>query len=195
VGGSKGAQIARLLLDKAGLSQVEVKEVQGYLADGYDIDSSTIRLSSDNFSSTSVASAGIAAHEVGHALQVYHTERHHRMWWLKPRMAIYLTHLASWAAVLASVMLFVSLLSQWQAMIYIGVVILLWAIGCSLLTLPVEINASRQAIGMLRAETVLSEEEMAGARKVLRAAAWANVATMGTALVPILRDVMQRDRD
>ena len=74
--GLTGTQVARLLLDKVGLSQVEVKEVQGLLADGYDITSSTIRLSSENFRSTSVAAAGIAAHEVGHVLQAYHTDQH-----------------------------------------------------------------------------------------------------------------------
>ena len=103
--------------------------------------------------------------------------------------------LASWGAVLPGVMLFVGLLSQWQAMTSFGVIILLWPVGCSWLTLPIEVNASRKALGLLRSETVLQEDELLEARKVLHAAAWAYATTAGTALVQILRDVMQLDRD
>jgi hypothetical protein len=92
-------------------------------------------------------------------------------------------------------MLFVGLLSHWQAMTSFGVIILLWAVGCSWLTVPIEVNASRKAMGLLRWETVLQEDELVEARKVLHAAVRAYVATAGTALVQILRDVMQRDRD
>ena len=81
--------------------------------------------------------------------------------------------LASWWAVLAGVMLFVGLLSQWQAMTSFGVIILLWPVGCSWLTLPIEVNASRKALGLLRSETVLQEDELLEARKILHAAAWA----------------------
>jgi len=87
--GLTGAQVARLLLDKVGLSQVKVREVQGLLVDGYDVTSSTIRLSSENFHSTWVAAAGIAAHEVGRVLQAYYTDQHPGFTLLNPRMAIF----------------------------------------------------------------------------------------------------------
>ena len=193
--GLTGAQVARLLLDKVGLSQVKVREVQGLLVDGYDVTSSTIRLSSENFHSTWVAAAGIAAHEVGRVLQAYYTDQHPGFTLLNPRMAIFFNPAGKLGAVLAGMMLFVGLLSQWQAMTSFGVIILLWAVGCSWLTLPIEVNASRKAMGLHRLETVLQEDESVEARKVLHAAAWAYVSTAGTALVQILRDVIQRDRD
>lgn len=190
-----GAQIARLLLDKAGLAHVTVKEVQGFMADGFDIASSTIRLSSDHYRSNSVAAVCIAAHEVGHARQMRNMDGHTGFTWLNPRTAILLIQLAVWGAVLGGVMVIVGLLAQWQAMASFGTVFLLWAVGCSLLTLPIEINASRVALGMLRSEADLTESELAEARIVLRAAAWAYVATAGTALVHVLRDVVRRERN
>ena len=182
--GLTGAQVARLLLDKVGLSQVKVREVQGLLVDGYDVKSSTIRLSSENFHSTWVASAGIAAHEVGRVLQAYYTDQHPGFTLLNPRMAIFFNPAGKLGAVLAGMMLFVGLLSQWQAMTSFGVIILLWAVGCSWLTLPIEVNASRKAMGLHRLETVLQEDESVEARKVLHAAAWAYVSTAGTATGP-----------
>ena len=159
-----------------------------------DMISSTIRLSSENFRSTSVAAAGIATHEVGHVLQAYHADQHPGFTLLNPRMAIFfnaagkLVGGSGWRDA-------VGLLSQWQAMTSFGVIILLWPVGCSWLTLPIEVNASRKALGLLRSETVLQEDELLEARKVLHATAWAYAAPAGTALVQILRDVMQRDRD
>jgi len=187
--GLTGAQIARALLDRNGLSDIAVTEGAGRLSDRYDIKDRSISLSRENYRSTSIAAIGIAAHETGHALQAHDVGR------TSLRIAICLMQLAGWGAVLAFSLFFIGLLSGWSDMVLIGMVVFLGAAGCSLLTLPVEMNASHRALAQLGSGEFLTDQELLGARSVLRAAAWSYVAVTGTALIQAVRDLIRRDDD
>jgi Zn-dependent membrane protease YugP len=193
--GLTGEQVARALLDRYGLSDVAVKEVRGFLSDGYDLRRRAVRLSGGNYASSSVAALSIAAHEVGHVLQAHGVEgsrdRPSGLW--TPRAAMVLIRLAGWGTVSACCLLLVGWLSAWDAMMWGGGIALLWAMGCSLLIVPVEMNVSRRALWLLETEGYLTEEELRAARTVLRAAAWAYASTTGMAFVQILRGMLERD--
>ena len=195
--GMTGAQVARELLDRHGLPDIAIREVNGVLSDRYDTRARTIRLSRENYRSNSVAALGIAAHETGHALQAHdlgHTIAR-GAGVLTLRMASWLIQVAGWGAVIAFSLLFIGWLSRWFDMMAMGILVFIGAVCCSLLTLPVEINASRRALVLLGSGGYLTEQEMDGARTVLRAASWSYTATIGTALVQFFRDLTQRDDD
>ncbi len=181
--GLTGAQVARALLDEQGLSHVAVEETQGRLSDHYDPRAKVLRLSPDVYRSQSVAAAGIAAHELGHALQDSHGYTP-----LKLRSAIvpatqYGTMLAPW--------LFIAgLLLNITALAWVGVILFGVAVVFTLVTLPVEFNASRRAKELLTTSGVLIGDEMLGVNKVLDAAALTYVAAAVSSVGQFLYYVM-----
>jgi Zn-dependent membrane protease YugP len=195
--GMTGAQVARELLDRHGLPDIAIREVNGVLSDRYDTRERTIRLSRENYRSNSVAALGIAAHETGHALQAHDLGHIFAKGTgvLTLRMASMLIQVTGWGAVIAFSLLFIGWLSSWSDMMAIGILVFLGAVCCSLLTLPVEMNANRRALALLESGGYLTEQEMDGARTVLRAASWSYTVTVGTALIQFFRDLIQRDDD
>lgn len=188
--GLTGAQIARELLDRHGLSDVGIQEIHGVLSDRYDLRARKVQLSKENYRSTSIAALGIAAHEIGHVIQDRQETRR-----LTLRLTSWLIRIAGWGSVIGFLCLFIGVLSQWTGMATTGVLLFTGAVACSLLTLPVELNASRQALALLGAGGYLTEAEMNGARAVLRAAAWSYMATAGTMIFQAVRDFVKRDDD
>lgn len=184
-----GAQVARSLLDGEGLADVDVLQAKVPRTDWYDIAARTVNLTGANYNSGSIAAIGIAAHEAGHALQAHDSGR------ILLRMAIGSVRFASWCAIMALSLCFVGILSGWSNMWIAGNAVFLGALGCSLLALPVELNASRRGLKMLEKAGYLSDREMSYARTVLRAAAWSYVAVTGTALVGAVRDMIWRGDD
>lgn len=169
-GNLTGAQVARALLDSQGLRNIPIEPTTGALTDHYDPNSQVLRLSQTVYHTPSVAAAGVAAHEAGHALQDARD-----YFPLKMRSAI------------VPVVQFGSTLAPWLflAGFFLGILELAWAgvilFGVStlftLVTLPVEIDASNRAKSLLLSEGILkSEEESEGVNKVLNAAAWTYVA-------------------
>jgi Zn-dependent membrane protease YugP len=169
-GNLTGAQVARALLDSQGLQGLPIEPTTGALTDHYDPNGKVLRLSQAVYHTPSVAAAGVAAHEAGHALQDATN-----YFPLKMRSAI------------VPVVQFGSTLAPWLflAGFFLGILELAWAgvilFGAStlftLVTLPVEIDASNRAKQLLRSEGILrSEEEAEGVKKVLSAAAWTYVA-------------------
>lgn len=169
VRGLTGAQVARALLDEQGLSHVSIEESKGRLSDHYDPRAQVLRLSPEVYRSHSVAAAGIAAHELGHALQ---DSKGYTP--LKIRSAIvpatqYGTMLAPW--------LFIAgLLLNITALAWVGVILFGIAVIFTLVTLPVEFNASKRAKELLTTSGVLVGNEIEGVNKVLDAAALTYVA-------------------
>ena len=169
VRGLTGAQVARALLDEQGLSHVSIEESKGRLSDHYDPRAQVLRLSPEVYRSHSVAAAGIAAHELGHALQ---DSKGYTP--LKIRSAIvpatqYGTMLAPW--------LFIAgLILNITALAWVGVILFGIAVIFTLVTLPVEFNASKRAKELLTSSGVLVGNEIEGVNKVLDAAALTYVA-------------------
>ena len=163
-GGVTGAQVARMLLDRFGLSSVPVNRVPGNLTDHYDPRDRTLSLSDSVYSSSSIAAVGVAAHEVGHAIQ--HSEGYAPLMF-RNRMAPAVGLVSNMAIPL----FFLGFLMRGQFLMNLGIVLFLGAIVFHLVTLPVEYNASSRAIAILNGTGALAPDELNGAKRVLDAAA------------------------
>ena len=178
--GVTGYAAARTILDANGLYNVNIERVSGKLTDHYDPKLNCVRLSESVYDSFSVASVGVAAHEAGHAVQ-YATGYTP----IKIRTAIIpVTNIGSSMA-FPLVIMGIALSLSWLA--YIGVALFGFAVVFQLITLPVEFNASRRAIGELTKRGTLDTNELKGSRKVLTAAALTYVAALAVSLGNFLR--------
>lgn len=188
VNGYTGAQVARMLLDAAGLFDIPVEIVQGKLTDHYDPTKRVMRLSTEVYNGTSVASIGVAAHETGHALQ--DKERYVP---LKLRNAIVpavnFSSNASW------VLFLIGIIFSIHSLINVGIILFSAVVLFQLVTLPVEFNASSRAIKVLESRNILYGDEIKGAKSVLSAAAMTYVAATLMAISQLIRLVIiSRDR-
>ncbi len=192
--GITGAQAARAILDANGLNHVQIVQIAGTLTDHYDPRSETISLSGDIYSGTSVSAVGIAAHEVGHAIQ------HNRNYVpVKLRSALVpvvnLSSGISWIMILAG--LFINSMSGNDFGYYIAVAgVLLFSLATvfQLVTLPVELNASRRAREQVNVLFMPDECEKTGIKKVLSAAALTYVAALFVSVVNLLRVISMVNR-
>ena len=167
--GVTGAQVARSLLDSNGLQQVKVERAKGFLSDHYDPRTKVLRLSPAVHDSHSVAAAGIAAHEMGHALQ---DARNYAPLGLRSVM-VPSVRLGSWAG---PILFFIGYLVNVTGLAWFGLALFAATVVFALVTLPVEFDASRRAKQLLVNHGVLASQEMAGVNKVLNAAALTYVA-------------------
>ena len=180
-----GAQAAQRVLSHNGVTGVRIERVSGNLTDHFDPRTNVIRLSDSVYDSTSVAAIGVAAHEAGHAVQY---ARHYAP--IKLRAAIIpITNIGSKLAmplILLGVVL--SALGNFStALIDLGIAAFGLSLVFQLVTLPVEFNASRRAMGAIDDAGILTPEEQRGARKTLTAAAMTYVAATAVALAQLLR--------
>ncbi|MCX8033363.1 MAG: zinc metallopeptidase [Thermoleophilia bacterium] len=182
--GLTGAQAARALLDSAGLNDVEIRVGGVRLSDHYDPRTRTLTLSPDVGMSDSLAALGVAAHEVGHAMQ--HAEGYAAF-----RLRSALVPAANLGTNLGIILFLIGLIFYRSGML-MGVGILLYsaAVLFTLVTLPVELNASRRALALLGERNILLPDEISGARKVLSAAALTYVAAAVMAVLQLLRLIM-----
>ena len=167
--GLTGAETARQLLDSQGLYDVSVEESRGWLSDHYHPLKRALRLSREVYHGRSVAAAGIAAHEAGHAVQ------HRQGYWpLRLRStAVPAANLGGW---LGPGICFVGAILQTPDLLLVGVVLFALTTLFTLITLPVEFNASARARQLLVGHGILYQDEMEGVNKVLNAAALTYVA-------------------
>ena len=189
--GATAAQVARDILDQNGLRQVRIERVSGSLTDHYDPRANVVRLSDPVYGSSSIAAIGVAAHEVGHAIQ--HAEEYLP---LTLRNAIIpVTNLGSRLSI---PLILLGLLFSFQPLVELGILAFSLMVVFQLVTLPVEFDASHRALRTLGGEGYLTRDEVAGARSVLTAAALTYVAALITAVAQLLRLVLlfgRRDRD
>ena len=178
-----GAEIARHLLDNQGLHDVRVEETQGFLSDHYDPRTRVLRLSPDVYGTPSVAAAGVAAHEMGHALQ--HSAGYGP---LQVRSAI--VPVVQFGSSLAPILILVGFLLRFTALAWVGVILFAGAVVFSLVTLPVEFDASRRAKALLTQGGIVSHEEAGGVNAVLNAAGWTYVAAAIAAIGQLLYYVL-----
>lgn len=177
--GLTGRDAARLVLDQAGLHHVQIEMVSGRLTDHYDPRAQVIRLSPDVYNQPSIAAVGVAAHEAGHAVQ--HATGYAG---IKVRNAI--LPISSYGPSIGVLVLFLGAMFNFRSLIWIGLLLFSFAFLFQLVTLPVEFNASRRALAVIKESGMLTEEERAGARKVLTAAAMTYVAAMLQTLMTLL---------
>lgn len=178
-----GSEAARYILDKNGLEDVKVRRVGGYLSDYYDPRNKTVNLSSVNYENASVGALSVACHECGHAIQdkVGYT-------FMRIRAALVpFVNFSSYAGYFAILFgcLFDSMNLIWFG-IFAEMVILLFQI----VTLPVEIDASKRAIKELDKYELLDKEELSGGKTMLIAAALTYVASVATTVIQILRLIL-----
>ena len=178
-----GSEAARYILDKNGLEDVKVRRVGGYLSDYYDPRNKTVNLSSANYENASVGALSVACHECGHAIQdkVGYT-------FMRIRAALVpFVNFSSYAGYFAILFgcLFDSMNLIWFG-IFAEMVILLFQI----VTLPVEIDASKRAIKELDKYELLDKDELSGGKAMLIAAALTYVASVATTVIQILRLIL-----
>lgn len=178
--GMTGAQAAARLLQLNGITDVQIRQIGGTLADYYDPKNKEICLSGDVYNATSVAAIGVACHEAGHACQ--HAQGYAP---LKIRnAAIPATRIGS---SLGIPLVLLGMVFTWRPLIMVGIVLYALVALFQLLTLPVEFNASRRALQTIESNQFLTEQEYRGAKKVLTAAALTYVAALASALATLLR--------
>ena len=178
--GLTGEQVAAQMLIQAGIHDVRIERVAGHLTDHYDPRNNTLRLSDGVYGSSSVAAIGIAAHECGHAMQ-----QHEGYAPLMLRSA--LVPVVNLGSNLYFSIFLLGLLFSWEPLIYVGIACFALTLVFSLVTLPVEFNASGRALRVLDQQGYLSPEEMDGARAVLSAAAMTYVAAAISSLLQLVR--------
>jgi len=177
--GITGAQAAREILRSAGVHGVDIELTRGFLSDHYDPRSRVLRLSKSVYAGDSIASVGVAAHEAGHAIQHAHGYAP-----LKLRSA--LVPVSSLGSNLAWPLLIIGFIFMAQSLILAGIIFFSLAVLFQIVTLPVEFNASSRALQALPASGILSDSEVAGARKVLTAAALTYVAAATAAVLQLV---------
>ena len=188
--GITGAQVARVLLDEQGLSHVAIEETQGRLSDHYDPRSQVLRLSPDVYRTPSIAAAGVAAHEMGHALQ---DAAHYVPLKFRSALVPATNFTSRLAPIIFMAGFFLAIIAKTEIGIYIawaGVALFAVAVIFTLVTLPVEFNASKRAKQLLVSSGVLVGNEIEGVNKVLDAAALTYVAAAVTAIGQLLYYVM-----
>lgn len=177
--GMSGADVASLVLRASGLAGVRIEPSHGFLSDHYDPTTRTLRLSEDNYWGRSVAAAGIAAHEAGHAIQDAHG-----FWPMRIRQK--LVPVANIGTQIGVLMVMFGLMLGWLGVAQIGVFVFAGFVAFTVVTLPVEIDASRRAYGALAQTGAFAPHELSGVGRVLRAAAATYVAATITAVLQLL---------
>jgi uncharacterized protein len=183
-----GAQAANQLLQAAGAAQVTIEKTPGQLTDHYDPRKKVLRLSVGVHDSASIAALGIAAHETGHAIQDH---AHYQPMAL--RAIIY--PVARIGSTLAFPIFLAGLLFSGHSSVLlmnIGILLFAGALAFTVVTLPVEFDASKRALALLGDHRLLTPDELAGAKKVLSAAALTYVASTASAASQLLRMVLLR---
>ena len=183
-----GYNVARMLLDDAGLYDVQIETVRGKLSDHYDPTKRILRLSSGIYNGTSVAAIGVASHEVGHAIQ--HKEKYSALIFRNSiAPAVNFASSMSWLLFIAGIIL------NFSGLTTVGILLFSAVVVFQLVTLPVEFNASSRALKLLEQRGILYGNEVNGAKKVLNAAALTYVAATLMAVSQLLRLIVLSDRN
>lgn len=184
--GYTGAQVARRILDAHGLFNVRIERVHGNLTDHYDPRAGVLRLSDSVHDSSTASAVGVAAHEVGHAIQ--HAEKYSPVIWrTKMVPAVNFASSFSWIAIMLGIFLMYSSTILGNYMIMAGIILFSATTAFHLVTLPCELNASRRALTELELCGWYSGEELKNSKKVLGAAAMTYVAALAMSVIQLLR--------
>ncbi len=177
--GVTGAEVARRILEASGIYDVTVERVSGFLSDHYDPRNKKLRLSPDVYDGSSVAAAGVAAHEVGHALQ------HAKGYW-PLQVRSYLAPAASFGSNIGLIILIMGLAMQSMGLFTVGIIAFSLMVAFTLITLPVEFDASNRAKRLLPQLGLVQGQQGRGVASVLNAAAMTYVASAVAAIAQLL---------
>lgn len=196
--GLTGAEAARRVLDNNGLSDVEIVPISGSLTDNYDPRGRVLSLSTDVYNVDSVSAVSVACHEAGHAIQ-------HARGYVPLKIRNGIVPVVNFASGISWILIFVGLFLLFQQsgptsqignlLFDIGVLAFVAVVAFHLITLPVELNASRRAIDQMESLALVAPEDLRGSRKVLRAAAMTYVAALAMAVANLLRILAIRGRN
>lgn len=178
--GQTAQSVARSLLNQGGCGRVSIRPVNGQLTDHYDPKSNSLALSEGVYSSGSIAAIGVAAHECGHAMQ-------QQEGYLPLKMRSFLVPVTNLGSRLYLPIFMAGLLFSWEPLVMVGIACFGLTLLFSLVTLPVEFNASHRALSLLDKGGYLNDEELKGAKAVLSAAALTYVASMISSALQLLR--------
>lgn len=176
-------EVARQILNSAGIYDVTIQRISGSLSDHYSPSEKVLRLSDSVYGSTSVAAIGVAAHECGHAIQ--DQEKYPAL--VLRSAAVPLANIGSklsWPLIL------LGLLMGFTGLAQLGVYLFTIVVLFQLVTLPVEFNASSRAIKILGSSQILTHEELGAAKKVLKAAALTYVAALFASILQLMRLIL-----
>ncbi len=178
-----GAQVAREILDNAGLYDVQVQMIQGKLSDNYNPKTNVVSLSPEVHEGTSVAAMGIAAHECGHAIQ-------HATDYAPVKIRSAMVPVVNFSTRISWIVIVVGLFMASETIAMIGVILMAAATVFYLVTLPVEYNASRRAKELVVDLGLAQGSDSKGIKKVLSAAAMTYLAAFLTSLMSLLRVIL-----
>ena len=181
--GMTGAQVARMILDQHGLTDVRVVPTQGVLSDHYNPATKTVALSESNYYESSLAGIAVAAHEVGHAIQ--HKEAYSFL-----TLRSKLVPVANISSNMSWIFVLIGIFASSSGALLLGIVLLAAGVVFQIVTLPVEFDASKRAMNEVVSLGIIGNNEEAGARKVLNAAAMTYVAAAAVAVLELLRLVL-----
>ncbi len=181
--GYTAAQICRQILDNNGLHHVRIERVAGNLTDHFDPTSNVVRLSDSVYNSTSVASIGVAAHEVGHAIQ-------YAVGYAPIKIRAAIIPVTNFGSRLSMPLILLGILLGAYPLVSLGIVLFSLMTVFQLVTLPVELNASGRALRTLEGDNILYGEEVKQAKSVLTAAALTYVAALLTSAAQLLRLIL-----
>jgi len=178
-----GKEVARMILNKNGIDYVNVVEVQGYLSDHYDPRKKEVRLSGINFNEDSISSIAVACHECGHAIQ-------DRVNYAPLKFRSSLIPFVNFSSYAGYIAIMLGIIFSSINLIWIGIILELVILLFQLVTLPVEINASKRALKELKNLNIVDDIELKKCKKVLIAAAMTYIASVASTLLEILRLVL-----
>lgn len=176
--GMTGAYAAQMVLQQNGVTGVTIERVAGSLTDHYDPRTNTIRLSESVFDSASVAAIGVAAHEAGHAVQ-------HATGYAPVKIRSALVPAVNLASSVSVWLVLIGLVLSMFELYFLGIIAFSVCTLFHLVTLPVELNASRRAVSTVSNAGYFSDDEIKGAKRVLTAAALTYVAALLTSVMQL----------
>jgi len=183
--GMSASEVAKSILERARVQGVTIGGTKRALGDHYDPRSKALRLSAPG--SSSVAAVGVAAHEAGHAIQ-------HARGYAPLALRSAVVPVASFGSQLAFPLFFVGLFFQSELLLNVGIILFAAAVMFTVITLPVEFNASRRAVEALRESGSVTQEELGGVKEVLTAAALTYVAAAAMAAMQLLAMLLMARR-
>jgi len=181
--GLQGYEVARRILDSNNLQNVDIIETRGELTDHYDPTRKVIRLSSDIYHGATVASSSVAAHECGHAVQ-----DKEGYFFLRLRAA--LVPVVNFSSKAGYIAILIGLIFGYLELAWLGIFLELAILLFQLITLPVELNASKRAAEFLKKEALIESKEQIGSKRMLRAAAMTYVASVLATILQIFRLIL-----
>lgn len=178
-----GSEVARMILEKNGLSNIYVVETRGNLTDHYDPRRKVVRLSKEIYNLESIASVAVAAHECGHAIQ--DKENYSFM-----KIRAFLVPIVNFSSYAGYIAILLGVVFSLINMIWVGIFLEMVILLFQLVTLPVEINASKRGLKELEELNILDTQELSQGRLVLISAAMTYVASCASTLLEMLRLIL-----